>query len=150
MQKNTFLAEINRFYVLKAEIRTLSRHIQKLKDDLHQEIVTDTVRGSQTEFPFVQHSIPISGIDFDEQGSHELDMEIKKTIVLLNRRKVELLREYRKIRQFIDNIDDPLIRQIITLHYIEQREWSDVAKEVGGHNTENSVKQIASRFFRTK
>ena len=150
MQKNTFRAEIKRFYAIKSEIKTLTRHIQKLQDDLHSETVTDTVKGSQTEFPYVQHSIPIGGINFDEQSNRELDMEIKKTIALLNRRKVELLREYRKIRRFIDSIDDPLIRQIITLFYVEQREWSDVAKEIGGKNTENSVKQIASRFFKTQ
>lgn len=95
----------------------------------------------------MKHSIPISGIDFDEQSNRNLDREIKKTVTLLNRRKIELLRKYREIRRFIDGIDDPLIRQILTLKYIEQREWSDVAKIVGGKNTENSVRMMAKRFF---
>ena len=147
MNENTFRAEINRFHARKSEIKTINDDIRKLRDKLHDEAVTDTVKGSQTEFPFVQHSIPISGIDFDEQSNRELDMEIKKTVALLNRRKIELLRQYREIRRFIDSIDDPLMRQIITLRYVQQKEWRDVAKEIGGKNTENSVRMMAKRFF---
>ena len=147
MNKNTFRAEIIRFHARKSEIKTINDDIRKLRDKLHDETVTDTVKGSQTEFPFVQHSIPISGIDFDEQSNRELDMEIKKTVALLNRRKIELLRQYREIRRFIDSIDDPLMRQIITLRYVQQKEWRDVAKEIGGKNTENSVRMMAKRFF---
>ena len=95
----------------------------------------------------MQHSIPIGGINFDEQSNRDLDREIKKTVALLNRRKIELLRQYREIRRFIDSIDDPLMRQIITLRYVQQKEWRDVAKEIGGKNTENSVRMMAKRFF---
>lgn len=147
MNKNTLRAEILRFHARKSEIKTISEEISKLRDKLHDETVTDTVKGSQTEFPFVQHSIPISGIDFDEQSNRDLDREIKKTVTLLNRRKIELLRQYREIRRFIDRIDDPLMRQIITLRYVQQKEWRDVAKEIGGKNTENSVRMMAKRFF---
>ena len=147
MNKYTFRAEINRFYALQSEIRTKNKHIRKLRDELHNETVTDTVKGSQTEYPFVQHSILIGGINFDEQSNRDLDMEIKKTVAQLNRRKIELVRKYREIMRFIDSIDDPLMRQIITLRYVERKEWRDVAEEIGGKNTENSVRMMAKRFF---
>lgn len=148
MQKSTFREEVQHFYALQSEIKTLNKHMRKLQNALNAETVTDTVTGSQTEYPYVKHSIPISGINFDEQSNRELEIEIQKTITVLRKRKIELVRQYREIKRFIDNIGDPLLRQILTLHYIENKNWVSVAASIGGNNTENSVKQIASRFFR--
>ena len=64
-------------------------YAQALESSIVIGFLAGIVKGSQTEFPFVQHSIPISGIDFDEQSNRDLDMEIKRTVALLNRRKFE-------------------------------------------------------------
>lgn len=53
------------------------------------------------------------------------------------------------IMQFISEIDDSLMRQIICYRNIDLLQWNEIAKLIGGNNTENSIKQMYSRFLKT-
>ena len=66
----------------------------------------------------------------------------------LNRRIEELIDLVEETYEYIDNIDDSLIRQIITLRYINGLEWKQVAASIGGNNTADSVRKIAERYLK--
>jgi hypothetical protein len=59
--------------------------------------------------------------------------------------EVQVLR--RKIIEYIDSIDDSLLRQIIFLRNVSCMSWNQVANEIGGNNTENSVRMMYNRHF---
>ena len=50
--------------------------------------------------------------------------------------------------RYIASIPDPLVRLVLAHRYIDNLSWYQVACHIGGDNTEESVRQIASRFFR--
>ena len=50
--------------------------------------------------------------------------------------------------RYIASIPDPLVRLVLAHRYIDNLSWYQVACRIGGDNTEESVRQIASRFFR--
>ncbi|WP_236908829.1 hypothetical protein [Clostridium sp. Cult3] len=50
----------------------------------------------------------------------------------MERRIDELLDMVEEIYEYIDNIDDSLIRQIITLRYVSGLTWEQVAASIGG------------------
>ena len=56
--------------------------------------------------------------------------------------------EYNKLSRYIATVDDSLMRQILTLRFVEGMSWRKVARSIGGGNTEDSVKQACSRFLR--
>ena len=53
-----------------------------------------------------------------------------------------------KLSRYIATVDDSLMRQILTLRFVEGMSWRKVARSIGGGNTEDSVKQACSRFLR--
>lgn len=63
----------------------------------------------------------------------------------------EKLKAYRQeaeeIERFICSVDDYQIRLILQLRYVDGKEWNEVAKYIGGGNTENSVKKMCYRFL---
>ena len=59
------------------------------------------------------------------------------------------LLEYRRLQRFIALIDDSLIRQILTVRYVDGKNWNQVALQVGGGNTADSVRKAADRFLKT-
>ena len=59
------------------------------------------------------------------------------------------LLEYRRLQRFIALIDDSLIRQILTGRYVDGKNWAQVALQVGGGNTADSVRKAADRFLKT-
>ena len=73
-------------------------------------------------------------------------------IIELESRIVAKQEEIQRLRdaavEYIYSISDSLTRQIIYYRCVSLMSWRRVAYEVGGNNTEESVRQIYSRFMR--
>ena len=93
------IKELSRYKTLKAEAERLH---QRLKSD----IVTDTVAGSSPEYPYTKHSVKLSGIE-------------KKCQDQLQRAYTKAYTELLKLEKYIQSVDDPLVRDIIRLRFIE-------------------------------
>lgn len=53
------------------------------------------------------------------------------------------------LEEYIMTISDSLTRQIFEYRFVNGLPWSQVAANIGGNNTENSVKQLCSRYTRS-
>lgn len=51
------------------------------------------------------------------------------------------------IASFIDGIDDAQLRTIFRLRFLRGLAWRDVAANIGGRNTESSVKMVCYRYL---
>lgn len=52
-----------------------------------------------------------------------------------------------RITQFIEGIEDAEVRRIIYLRFVERKEWQEVADDVGGYSTEDSVRKKCNRYI---
>ena len=128
------------------QIRHLKREIELLEEqilNLEAGIVTDKVRGSLSHHPWTETSFKITGFDREELGQ-KMERLKKK----MQRRVDDLLELRTEILEFVEGIDDSLLRQVIILRHVNGLSWEQVAKEVGGGNTAESVRQMHSRFFK--
>ena len=69
---------------------------------------------------------------------------------LIEEAQLRVALERNKIMQFINTIDDSIMRQIIFYRDISLLPWRIVAREVGGDNTTDSVRMMHNRFFEKK
>ena len=60
----------------------------------------------------------------------------------------EILKKYEEILTFIQSIDDPLGRMILSLRYVNGLSWTQVAAHIGGENTEDSVRKYHDRHLK--
>ena len=134
MDKN----QLSQLRHLKSEIKILQNQIA----DLDYTITTDSVKGSDSEFPYTERTFTITGIDYEEYNHRVRRLQRK-----LNKRVEELLDLVEEMNEYIENIDDSLVRQIITLRYINGLTWNQVALSIGGDNTADSVRMIHDRFL---
>ena len=72
--------------------------------------------------------------------------EREKYEKIIEGKLAEIQIQRRKIIEYIDSIDDSLLRQIMFLRNISCMSWNQIASELG--KTETCVKQIYSRHFR--
>lgn len=63
---------------------------------------------------------------------------------LLNRVQVQR----REVMEFIDTIDDPLMRDIVEYRCIHLMQWEEVANAIGGGNTYYGVKKKYYRYLK--
>ena len=126
--------ELSQLYYLNKEIKQLESNLMELETTAYK--ATSNLTG-----------MPGSGKCSDKVGRYAAEIADLKALINLNIEKC--WHEKRRLERYIQSIDDSLIRQIFFLRYIELKKWEDVAASLGGNNTENSVKQIHSRYLRS-
>ena len=65
----------------------------------------------------------------------------------LQRRLGDLMDLVVEINEFVEDIDDSLLRQIIVLRHVNGLSWRQVAREIGGGNTADGVRMLHDRYF---
>lgn len=125
------------------EIKDLESRIQKLQEAENYKIVKDSVRGSLGVFPYISKSIVIEG--FEEQKESKKLIKYKK---ILEEKKDELLDIIIDIEEYLNQIDNSRIRQIIRYRYIDKKNWIQI-----GHLMKTSadgVRMELKRFLKKK
>lgn len=76
----------------------------------------------------------------------------EKLVEEQEKRLVEKIRRCKKLKieinEFIDGIEDSLMRQIMYYRYEKCMSWRKVAFMVGGSNTEDGVRMLAHRYLK--
>lgn len=124
---------------INSEIDIIQRHI----DNIEPSMCIDKVTGSDPVFPYTARSFQLEGADIDEYNRR-----VSKLRSRLIKKRAELLGLKEETQDFIDGIQDSLVRQIITLRYIDCYSWSGIAKKIGCNNTADGVRKISERFLK--
>ena len=121
------------------DIAKIRREIKGLELMIHSNrktMATDVVSGSSDEFPYSVRHFRIEGVD----QSRESVLQMR-----LQRKKKKLERELLKVVKYLDQIEDPEIRQIVRLRDELGMSWNDVAAKCG--STIAAVKMKHKRFL---
>lgn len=105
------------------KMRALRTEIKLLESDLNNLPHTkDSVKGSMTEYPYIQVTIPITGID--EAAGKELKKKMARKIS-------QLQRELNTLEEWLNDIDDPEMRVILRMYYGLGKSQENIAREIG-------------------
>ena len=137
---------------VRKKIDFLESRIPKIQERINEiesgELVKDKVRGGIGGL----QSFTIEGTPVKEYEERKTELMSKKLI--LNKRKTnleelefELLQKTNEVEEFIASLDDSRMRRIINLRFIENMTWNEVADNIGGGNTEGSIKMAFQRFM---
>lgn len=84
----------------------------------------------------------------DKVSKYAAEIADLKNLIELNIQKCWY--EMNRLNRYIDSVEDSQMRQILTLRYIKQYSWYKIANEIGGNNTEDSIKKSCYRFLAKK
>ena len=74
--------------------------------------------------------------------------EIVDLKAIIAAKQQQCLYERNRLERYIANVPDSLIRQILTLRYVDGKTWPQIAMTVGGGNTEDSVRMACYRYLK--
>ena len=126
------------------QVRYLKREIKLLQEQIaavEAEIVTDKVKGSDPDHPWTERHYIIRGLP-GERNEKLLRLRDR-----LERRMNDLQDMRAEIFAWVENIEDSLLRQVIILRHVNGLSWRQVAREIGGGNTGDSVRKMHDRYF---
>lgn len=130
--------QLKQIRYIKSEIAVIENQINSIEPSM----VTDKVIGSSSYFPYTQRSFTLEGIDTEEYERRTRRLQRK-----LMKRKEKLLELQEEVNDFINNIEDSLVRQAITLRYIDGMSWQMAAKEMGSNTTADSIRMAVNRYM---
>lgn len=125
--------ELSQLYWLNREIEEDKRKLEELRS------ASEGGTAKITGMPHVTgngKSMENYAILIAEQ-SDMIDLKTKQTII-----------EYNRLNRYIAEVDDSLMRQILSLRYVNGLSWLQIALHIGGGNTADSVRMAHNRFLR--
>lgn len=126
------LKELSQLYYLNREIETLKRQLAEI--ECYAEGITQSFSG-----------MPHGGSTSDKVGAGAVRIADLKSKI--ENRQIACWQEYCKLNDYISNIDDSFIRQIMSYRFINGLSWQQVADCIGGGNTADSVKKVCYRHL---
>lgn len=118
---------------LRGEIKGLEILIR----DVSKHTVSDVVSGSSNEFPYQPRTFLVQGADTRRMDQVQLRL-IKK--------KREHEKAVQDAEEFLENVEDAEMRNILRLRYSAGLTWMEVARECD--STEKAVQKKAERFLK--
>lgn len=130
---------------LQQEVKEIRQKIEKLQNQIakieEQGAVKDKVRGGNGGL----QSFQIEGFPYPEYSRKKTLLYARQAT--LSELEMQLLETLNEVEAFISGISDSHTRRIVNLRVIEQLSWNKVADEMGGNNTEDSVRKAFDRFL---
>jgi len=134
--------ELKQLRYLNKEIELLQKQIANAEYLVEKNMAHDVVEGSNPVWPYQAKTFHIEGI-----AVPEYERRVKRLRKKLQRRLNELMDKREEIEEYIETVPDSLIRQIITLRYVNGLSWKQIAAHIGGGNTADSARKMCNRFL---
>lgn len=90
----------------------------------------------------------ITGMPFGggiSDGTARLACDMAEIDAIIKGKLAEIQIQRKKIIEYISGLNDSLLRQIVFLRNVSCMSWNEIAREIGGNNTENSVRMMYNR-----
>ena len=127
--------ELSQLYYLKKEIKEQQRRLKEL------EILSTNCTAKVTGLPNG------NGVS-DKIANYATEIADLKSLLDLNLKKC--FYELNRLDRFIQSIDDPLLRQIITYRFINGYSLAKISYTIGGNNTPDGLRIKMMRFLDKK
>lgn len=127
------------------ELQDRKKDLEKqFKSFLDGGTVTDMVTGGSGG---IQH-FKIEG--FPVVAYEKARNALQKNIQRIEDKYTELLELQNDVEEYIESIADSRMRRIIRMRFLDKLTWNQVADNIGGGNTEDSVRMAFNRFIEEK
>lgn len=126
------IKELSQLYYLKKEIALDAERLARLK--------------AAIESP---KSVQIDGMPHGSSKENMMERyvaEIADLEAIITAKHEQCIHELAMLERYIAGVDDSLIRQILTLRFVEGLSWRKVAHKIGGNNTEDGVRIACFRY----
>lgn len=121
---------LKKYDALKDEQSDVAKRIDRLSREISELLssqVSDTVKGTRDDGTY--GPIKINGIPFPEYDKKK--EQLQKNLTHYEEIGQKLSEMIEEIEQFISGVDDPRIRTILRMKYIDGKTWREIGRKYG-------------------
>lgn len=132
--------DLEQIISLKREVKDLERRLQ---NNNINSVIADSVKGSSTNFPYIECHRVIQGVDYKKQ------IRDRKYRKLLKSKRDKINKLLVQIEYDLNYIEDSEIRQIIRFKYFDDCSWIQIMHKMN-YKSEEKARIKLKRFFEKK
>lgn len=125
---------------LHREKKDLTERLEELENKPLKH-VKDSVQGSGTSYPFVQHHCTIEGIEYPKQG-----VQRRRLRKLIKSAQRNIDKKIKNLEYELEKIEDSEIRQIIRYKYEDNLSWVQIMFKMN-YRSESAARTKLDRFL---
>lgn len=125
---------IEEYLDIQAEIKDLEQRIKKR----NSERVTDTVRASSPDYPYLERQIPIRGRPPADDSLQQKRLALQKKL-----KELEIA-----IEEFVESLPRSRERRVVRYRAFDGLSWSEIAAKMGHRYTKEGVRKIYERAIK--
>ena len=129
--------DLEQIIFLKREVKDLERRLQ---NNNINSVIADSVKGSSTNFPYIECHRVIQGVDYKKQ------IRDRKYRKLLKSKRDKINKLLVQIEYDLNYIADSEIRQIIRYKYFDNCSWIQIMHKMN-YKSEEKARIKLKRFF---
>lgn len=129
--------DLEQIMFLKREVKDLERRLQ---NNNINSVIADSVKGSSTNFPYIECHRVIQGVDYKKQ------IRDRKYRKLLKSKRDKINKLLVQIEYDLNYIEDSEIRQIIRFKYFDDYSWIQIMHKMN-YKSEEKARIKLKRFF---
>lgn len=154
--------ELSNLYRLNREVELNMRQLEKLEaerdkdEELLQElrqsmgdvsspVLSDMPKAHNVGSPTESVVLRIAQLESNIKAKRDA---VLNTRVLISTRQTLCLLERKRLEEYINTVEDSLLRQIFTLRFVNCLPWEQVAFSIGGDNKGESMRQACYRYLK--
>jgi len=118
--------ELSQLKHLIKEIEYLKKQLDAAEYQVETSMASDVVSGSSSDWPYIKHTIKISGVDIKDY-----EQKVKRLRNQLKRRIDELMDKAAEMQEYIASIEDSETRLILQCRFINGLTWEQIEAETG-------------------
>lgn len=126
---------------LHREKKDLTERLEELENK-PLEYVKDSVQGSGTSYPYVQHHCTIEGVEYPKQG-----VQRRRLRKLIKSAQRNIDKKIKNLEYELEKIEDSEIRQIIRFKYEDNLSWVQIMFKMN-YKSESTAKMKLKRFLK--
>lgn len=142
MKKNVLAQYVDLVQEIKDVERRIADAERKLRRLEEEGEVTDTVKGGEGG---IQH-FTITGFPSRDYSRTKTLLQTRKSTLYSLQSEIE--QSINEVQEFINGIENSHDRRIVTMRVIDGMQFKQIAKRMGGGNTEDGVRQAYFRILK--
>lgn len=118
---------------------------------LRKDVECQQIRIKELEALASSSTSKITGLPHSTDVSNKVEkyaVQIADLKSALDIKLSKCLNELKSISEYVNSIDDPLIRQIVSYRFISCFSWEKTARSIGGNNKAESLRKKLYRYLK--
>lgn len=139
------MRQLERLEAARDEDERLLQELRQTLGDVSSPVLSDMPKAHDVGSPTESAVLRVMQLESNIQRKREAVLDMR---VIISTRQTLCLLERKRLEEYINTVDDSLLRQIFTLRFVNGLPWDQVAFSIGKEYKGETARKLCYRYLK--